>query len=157
MTETDEILNRIAELADLIGDEKKLAICLRAVADELDPPTEKEADEKFSHWWTIYPRRKGKGQARRAFKSAIKRIGWEQLRDATEAFSEHCKGKDPQFVPYPATWLNGERYDDEPDSAVSGSGTTEQTVRGMEAWLCHSDDSADIGNQTEGSTLAIRH
>lgn len=36
---------------------------------------------------------------------------------AAEAFTALCRaeGTEPQFIPYPATWLNGERWLDEDD------------------------------------------
>jgi hypothetical protein len=32
-----------------------------------------------------------------------------------DRYAKSVEGSDPKFVAHPATWLNGERWDDEPD------------------------------------------
>ena len=39
--------------------------------------------------------------------------------DAMRRFRQECLGKDPKFICHPSTWLNQERWEDEPDAVVS--------------------------------------
>ena len=76
-------------------------------------------ESEFNTWYLAYPRRIGKGQARKAYAGARKKADPADLLDAAHAFANRCKttGTDPKFIPHPSTWLNGERWLDqaEPD------------------------------------------
>ena len=73
-------------------------------------------DESFSRFWSLYPNRKGKADAEKA---------WAKLKPTDELFSQICEGLAKQvtchdwtkdggkFIPHPATWLNGKRWTDE--------------------------------------------
>lgn len=73
----------------------------------------------FDRFWHTYPRRVGKGAARKA---------WEKLSpdqplvDAILAAVERDKATDQwqrengRYIPHPATWLNQQRWEDEPDT-----------------------------------------
>jgi hypothetical protein len=66
----------------------------------------------FEAFWMAYPRKVGKKAAAQA---------WQRLApdDALAAVivdavrAQHLEDRDRQFVPHPATWLNGERWTDE--------------------------------------------
>ena len=75
--------------------------------------------DDFDAFWTLYPRKEGKGQARRAFTSAAKKIGANAVIDGLKSHLEALKAKERQFIPLPATWLNGERWTDELDGPPS--------------------------------------
>ncbi len=77
---------------------------------------------EFEAWWKLYPRRVGKGQARRAYVSALKKATADELAEAAEAFAAtvHDSGTEERFVPHPATWLNGERWTDVAPPPVGG-------------------------------------
>lgn len=68
---------------------------------------------EFDQWYAAYPKKKDKGHARTAFKTARKKTTQDVLMAAVERFAAESKGTDPKFLAYPATWLNGERWDDE--------------------------------------------
>jgi len=70
-------------------------------------------DAEFDRWYSAYPRKIDKGHARTAFKAARKKTDLETLVNAAEQFALHSRGTDPKFLAYPATWLNGERWEDE--------------------------------------------
>ena len=78
--------------------------------------TESEAITKaFEEFWIVYPRKVAKKDALKAFHKAIKIIRLESLIVAVR--SEISKNpmwkKDGGvFIPYPASWLNGERWND---------------------------------------------
>lgn len=74
----------------------------------------------FDAFWAHYPRRKGKGAARKAWLARI--AAGTDPRDmltAVMAYAEQCKAidKEIQYIPYPSVWLNQERYDDDPEQA----------------------------------------
>ena len=70
-------------------------------------------DYYFDQLWEDYPRKVGKAQAKKAFKTASKKINFYDLLPKFEAYVLTLKGKEEQFIPHLATWLNGERWNDE--------------------------------------------
>ena len=88
--------------------------------------------DAFEQWWKRYPRKVGKGQARKAYASALKKVSADELAEAAEAFAGrvHRSGTEDRFIPHPATWLNGERWTDSP--VEDGSG---EQFSGVEGWM----------------------
>ena len=70
-------------------------------------------DYYFDQLWEEYPRKVGKAQAKKAFKTASKKINFYDLLPKYMSYVLTLKGKETQFIPHLATWLNGERWDDE--------------------------------------------
>ena len=71
---------------------------------------------RFPDWWSIWGKKKAKGDAEKAYKAAVpKKISHDDLMAKTRAYWDHVKrsGTDLQYVPYPATWLRGEQWDDD--------------------------------------------
>lgn len=75
-----------------------------------------EAD--FAEWYERYPLKKSKGHAVKAYRAARKKIDAETLLSALERDLPELLAREPAKRPYPATWLNGERWDDEPPTNV---------------------------------------
>lgn len=69
---------------------------------------------EFDSFWKHYPKKKGKIAARKAFDKAVKLTDIANIRRALHVLNQEARGKDPQFTPHPATWLNEGRWDDEP-------------------------------------------
>lgn len=69
----------------------------------------------FDAFWSVYPRKVGKGAARKSFEKAMKKTDLKTILDAVEAQrqSPQWTRDDGQFIPHPATWLNQERWADE--------------------------------------------
>lgn len=89
------------------------------------------SDALFSGFWAAYPRKRGKESARRAWRKlapdlALCRVMAEALE--RQRRSEDWRREGGQFIPYPATWLSGRRWEDEPDGAAgpeeAGEGVT---------------------------------
>lgn len=90
----------IPDSKDLITDGDQLAV----------------AEDLFPKFWKLYPNKKGKANAEKA---------WKKLKVTDELFTLIASGlakqvvcaewtKDGgQFIPHPATWLNGKRWEDE--------------------------------------------
>ena len=71
---------------------------------------------RFPDWWSIWGKKKAKGDAEKAYKAAVpKKISHDDLMTKTRAYWDHVKasGTDLQYVPYPATWLRAEQWDDD--------------------------------------------
>src|SRR4051812_6572011 len=64
-------------------------------------------DPRFFQFWSIYPRKVAKGQARVAFRQAIKKVDFETL---MQGVRDYPFNQQRHLVPFPATWLNGERW-----------------------------------------------
>jgi hypothetical protein len=72
--------------------------------------------DPFDEWWALYPRKEAKVVARRAWSKAtpkINKLGLAELMDRTRAFAEHVVDREKDKIAHPATWLNGERWNDE--------------------------------------------
>lgn len=80
----------------------------------------------FERFWEVYPKRVAKRDAAHAFDKAVANLQSESLllgsdpaefliRKAAE-FAATPKGQAGRFCPNPATWLNGERYRDDPQT-----------------------------------------
>lgn len=86
------------------------------------PPSKKSLAQDFSRFWAVCPRKVGKGQAEKAFATAVKLKPADQLIEAMTRFAQSVAGTEAQFIPHPATWLNGKRWEDEaPTTAVRPS------------------------------------
>lgn len=68
-------------------------------------------DEQFAAFWKSYPNRKGKGDARKAFATAIKKTTLETMLSAITKYVANKPGW--QAYKHPGPWLRGEHWDDE--------------------------------------------
>ena len=99
---------------------------LKKAASTEKPVVDKDLAEAFEVFWKLYPNKKSKKDARKA---------WEKLKPSAElrltlmtALGSHRLSRDwtkddGQYVPMASTWLNGERWTDElvPASAAKAS------------------------------------
>jgi len=67
---------------------------------------------EFELFWSAYPHKVSKGHARKAFQAAIRKVDLETMLAAINLYV----ATKPPDRPYcnPGTWLNGERWNDEP-------------------------------------------
>jgi hypothetical protein len=70
----------------------------------------------FENFWEAYPRKIAKGAAAKAWPAALRRCGGDPalIIKGAEAFGAQ-PGREDKFTPYPATWLNADRWLDEPE------------------------------------------
>jgi len=68
---------------------------------------------RFDEFWLVCPRKIGKGAAEKAWGKAIKDSDPQHLIDKMRGFAGECAGKDQNYIPHPATWLNAKRWMDE--------------------------------------------
>ncbi len=103
--------------------------------------------ERFEKFWKSYPRKIGKGQARKVW---LRLKPNDELTDtlvmAVEAQkkSEQWQKSQGQFIPHPTTWLNQERWEDE----ISGTGPGEDNYYG-------GDPPPPIRNTTDEEDMAM--
>ncbi len=88
--------------------------------------TKPGADPAFDAFWAAYPRKISKGHARKAWTTATA-TGTDpaEIITATEAHAARCARNrtEERFIPHPATWLNGERWGDQPETDRVGAST----------------------------------
>jgi len=68
----------------------------------------------FEDFWLSYPRRVGKGSAKKAFAKAIETELGETVIAGALRLAQDPNLPAIQYIPYPATWLNREGWNDEP-------------------------------------------
>ena len=85
-----------------------------------DAPS-KRVDEEFAEWYATYPRKTARGRALTAYRTARKKTDAATLLAALVAQTPQLTAKGTEFVPYPATWLNGERWLDEAPAPAASS------------------------------------
>lgn len=92
----------------LIPDSPTPSLAPVAVADP--------AQDLFARFWKLYPNKKSKADAEKAWRKL--KVTEELFAKITDGLARYCVSRDwckdgGQFIPHPATWLNGKRWDDE--------------------------------------------
>lgn len=106
------------------------------------PAREARGSDRFEEFWDAYPRKTSKKAARTAWSKATKKASPDELISEARRWSGLWTnaGVEKQFIPHPSTWLNGERWTDEPPPprlrAVAG---------GHQPWTNPTDPSAYEG------------
>lgn len=75
--------------------------------------------DHFDEFWACVPKKVGKGQAVKAWKTALKKADAFTIINAMRSYAQQREGQDAQFTAHPATWLNGERWADEAQPSTS--------------------------------------
>ncbi|MEH6565585.1 MAG: phage replication protein [Halopseudomonas sp.] len=83
------------------------------------PPVRDEApssDDLFAKFYRLYPNKKGKANAVKAWNKL--KLTDDLINQIFDGLARYCVSADwlkdgGQFVPHPATWLNGKRWEDE--------------------------------------------
>jgi len=102
---------------------------LEARSQKLDrvPPNPPRGEETkglfesdFDAFWRAYPKKKAKPAAKAAFLKATKRADVAAIMQGLERakLSRDWTKDDGQFVPHPATWLNGDRWADDVGATI---------------------------------------
>lgn len=80
-------------------------------------PMDQYLEQFFLDFWSMYPRRVGKPAAKKALRAALRKGAVATvIEHGLGAWIEFWKASrtEPGFIPYPATWLNQERWNDAP-------------------------------------------
>lgn len=83
--------------------------------DEKTPSTPPASvSDRFKAFWDAYPRKVGKDDAFKAFGKAVKRAPFDEILAGISRYAVDPNLPDVEFIPHPATWLNGGRWADDP-------------------------------------------
>mgnify|MGYP003290485139 CR=1 FL=1 len=69
----------------------------------------------FEYLWSLYPNKKGKAEAFKAYKKAVKNgVTMETVEKGIRSFLEECRIKrtEQRYIPHGSTWFNQERWND---------------------------------------------
>lgn len=94
----------------------------------LTQPSENEAEVIYE----MYPRHVGKGGPKgaiSAIKRALKSVSFEKLLSRTKLYAELNENKEKQFIPYPTTWFNQERFNENPDEWMDEQAKEERKTK----------------------------
>lgn len=85
------------------------------IADEPSSLIRNDVDARvgFAEFYMAYPRKVAKDAARRAFEKAAKSTDPGVIVEGARRFAADPNLPEKQYIPYPATWLNDGRWDDE--------------------------------------------
>jgi hypothetical protein len=79
-----------------------------------DGPPPKPPIDLFPEFWRVYPKSLDRPAAMRAWKAAIKKAPPREIVDAAHRMAGWpFLPSDRTYIPYPATWLNNERWTDD--------------------------------------------
>lgn len=79
-----------------------------------------DSDPVFGHFWSVFPKKKGKPAAFDAWQKALARgADPKEIIAAAERYRSD-PSRNPDKTKYPQGWLNDERYNDEPASPGDG-------------------------------------
>ncbi len=132
-----------------------------------NPPSKRSIDRStdvhFEAFWINYPRKEAKAAARKAWPAAARKLDPERLAKAARYWAGLWAdaGTPRQFIPYPATWLNGERWNDDPPAraapvAAAKPSTTDARVLAVLALKeRYRDPPATPAQPPNGALLAI--
>ena len=75
----------------------------------------------FDEFWTQYPKKVAKAPARKSYEKALTKVTHEDIMEGLAKYNP-----DPQYICNPATWLNQERWNDEPaNSQPNGTASSQ--------------------------------
>lgn len=83
---------------------------LELVAESEPVPT-----VSFEDFWKVYPHKRDKGHAEKAWKAAIRKADPELILEAIRHQAPSIASRKPEYRPHAATWLNGQRWLDPAD------------------------------------------
>ena len=92
------------------------------LSSEAKASSESAKSVEFDEFWKSYPHKKAKGAARKAYLKARKAVDHGTLVGAIAAQIGWGVWSDPDYSPHAATWLNDERWSDEPDCGSGAAG-----------------------------------
>lgn len=86
--------------------------------EEQAKKNKEEIESQFQNFWNLYPRKDGEKGARVSFEKALKISSLEVILEGVTRYVQFLKTA-TQDTAMPATWLNGERWNDQNSSPAS--------------------------------------
>jgi hypothetical protein len=105
-------------------------LVLEPVLELIHENTRVSVPSAFDMFWANYPRKAGKPEAAISFKAALKRSTRCTIADGLERWLQHWSDEHTRthFIPYPATWLNQDRFHDTLPVSVPKQSRNMQTL-----------------------------
>lgn len=118
----DEVIGVKESIANLVEPWEDVTKPVKVTV--IDPKKEQsEIEGLFNEFWTHYPRKVGKVNAFKSFKKVCKdRKMLDVLISAVEKHKKTAQWQNIQYIPHPAVWLNGHRWEDELDGQIERAG-----------------------------------
>lgn len=118
------------------------------------------SEEKIHEVYWAYPRHIAPRAAKKAIKNALKELmkgrrfksiyqAHEFLIERVSSYAKAVEGKDPTFIPHPATWVNSGRYDDDPAEWNPKSATAKHAAAASE----RATERADVERKVENESF----
>ena len=92
--------------------------------NSLLPHYDRITPSMFETFWKLYPRKVDKGKAKTKWNQLCHRKDrpiWIHIQQAIQRQSSTDRWADPKFIPHPTTWLNQERWLDDPEAMNDGA------------------------------------
>ena len=99
-----------------------------------EPMTEPVADNGFDTFWVNYPRKVGKGQAKKAYEKALKVASRDLILAGAKRLTDDPNLPELTYVKHASTWLAAESWTDEPFPARH---VTNDKQQGIDARSAH--------------------
>ena len=103
--------------------------------------------DPFDAFWSVYPLRKAKGAARKAWKSALSRATTKEIIAGARSYAED-PARETRYTKHPATWLNADCWlDDNTPNRVKAKGVTaaERALHRYAQPLQEARDAIEVG------------
>ena len=84
----------------------------------IEPPKEPSWRSRFDEFWFNYPKKVGKPKAEQSFKN----LTVKDQKALLSAIGGYQFSTDRQYIPFPATFINQRRWEDEQEKTTTGSG-----------------------------------
>lgn len=96
---------------------------------------------EFDTFWQLYPRKCGKLIAEKAYRQALTKATACEIMDGLAWQVVHEKWRtEPQFIPYPASWLRAGRWlDERPRASVAFDADWFEDCRERHGGACEGD------------------
>ncbi|WAB09153.1 helix-turn-helix DNA binding protein [Arthrobacter phage Eesa] len=143
VTENDERGAKLDQTGCQAGPNGATRLADRTVLEpSLNRPVEPPMPD-FADFWKVYPRKTAKAAALKAWKTALKTATAPEIIAGAVRYAED-PNREAQFTAYPATWLNGGRWEDEalPGRASSGPRDRQGEILARELETARAADAA---------------
>jgi hypothetical protein len=78
----------------------------------------------FEEFWSLYPRRVGRGKAEASFSKALKQAPFSLIMHGLRQQMAYLESKSMDLRPHPTTWLNQKRWLDDPQPVQRNNNRT---------------------------------
>lgn len=89
----------------------------------------------FAEFWDTYPRKIAKADAAKAYRTALNRAGDPMVLIKAAAAYRDDPGRNEAYTKHPATWLNGDCWNDEPEQPRSSADRAYGQAQALKAQL----------------------